>query len=220
MVSSRFDPWIKQLLSFRAENCFNPWTDSSMDDARTNGPEARVGRLLAHLSSESVKFCLLGEAPGYQGCRITGIPFTSEALVVAGSIPRVPAPNGGLSRRTPAWAEPSARVMWKALHQFGIAESTVMWNAFPIQAFEGTDSLSNRTPSGSEFDSGMEVLKGFLDLFPDVCVLCVSDQAGWSLKRLDREYTRVRHPSYGGATHFERGVEAAVKRSCGAAAAA
>ena len=35
-------------------------------------------------------YLLIGEASGYQGCRISGIPFTSERLIMEGVVPRLP----------------------------------------------------------------------------------------------------------------------------------
>ncbi len=68
---------------------FNPWRDRCADDVPSNGPDAKLARLAAHLDCDP-KFILCGEAPSYRGCRHSGIAFTSEhLLLVEGKIPRM-----------------------------------------------------------------------------------------------------------------------------------
>ena len=60
---------------------FDPWNARSLDDIVPAAVEERRERLRLHLSASKPKLLLIGEAPGYQGTRITGCPFTSEALL-------------------------------------------------------------------------------------------------------------------------------------------
>jgi len=61
---------------------FNPWRDRCADDLPSNGPDAKLARLAAHLDCNP-RFILCGEAPSYRGCRHSGIAFTSEHLLSA-----------------------------------------------------------------------------------------------------------------------------------------
>ena len=101
---------------------FNPWAETTIDEAAGNGPGARLDRLVHHLDRDA-KLVLVGEPPSYQGARISGIAFTSEALVIEGAIPGVQ-PHGRLSTRGRPWSEPSGRIMWGALHRAGLADAT------------------------------------------------------------------------------------------------
>lgn len=167
----------KLLKSYRAAGVFNPWGQCGADDEPSrNDPTLRCRRLAAHLATRAEQV-LIGEASGYQGCRVTGIPFTSERLVIAGMIPRIAAdargtparlPGPRLSTRRLPWSEPSATIVWSTLHELGIADSTVLWNAFPWHPHRPQQPLSNRTPTRLECAHGLAVLQALAVAVP-VC---------------------------------------------------
>src|ERR1019366_324488 len=91
--------FFRLLKKHRADNVFNPWSDrNARDDLSTNGPQARCRRLEAHLSIQPA-LLLSDVASGYQACRVTGVPFTSEPLINEGVIPPVRAAHPRLSTR-------------------------------------------------------------------------------------------------------------------------
>src|SRR5918995_4929806 len=119
------DSIIDQLQSFNAPNVFNPWRDiDPLDTLGMHAPRARISRLQAHFDCRP-SYLLVGEAPGYQGCHFSGVPFVNEKLILEGSIPRITLRNRITTRRLP-WCEPSATIMWRTLHKLGIADCTVM----------------------------------------------------------------------------------------------
>jgi hypothetical protein len=202
--------WHKLLLDYAAADTFNPWTQGSDDDVPSvNGPAARCRRLQAHLATRAEQV-LIGEASGYQGCRMTGIPFTSERLVMAEQIPRVAPPGARLSTRRLPWSEPSATVVWSTLHELGIAGRTVLWNAFPWHPHRPQQPLSNRTPTRPERVLGLVVLEGLLAEFPRARLFAVGRHAEEALREIGRSATALRHPSMGGATRFRQSLRAAV----------
>jgi len=92
-------------------------------------------RLLRYLEERAgAPLLLVGEAPGYRGARVSGIPFTSERQL-SGSGP----------------AEATATIVHRVLRELGLEESVLLWNAVPTHP--GTDA-SNRTPSAAEVDGG------------------------------------------------------------------
>jgi uracil-DNA glycosylase len=191
---------------------FNPWTDiDPATDRATNAPMDRLARLRAHLATEA-SFVLLGEAAGYQGCKVSGIPFTSERLLLEGTIPRISAPPARLTSRTRPWSEPSATTVWKTLHELGIASHTVLWNAYPWHPHKPGTLHSNRTPSRAERQSGVSVVQGLLRLFPEAQVFAVGRNAESSLAELGITATALRHPSMGGAAMFSKQLQDAVRR--------
>jgi uracil-DNA glycosylase len=190
---------------------FNPWSErDEANDANLNGPAARLGRLRAHLSIDA-QHILVGEASGYQGCHISGIPFTSERVILAGEVPRVRAQSVRLSTRHIPWSEPSATTVWRALHGLGIAENTVLWNAFPWHPHEPGRLQSNRTPTRTERAAGLTALTALLNAFPKARLLAVGRHAELALGQLGRAATALRHPSMGGARRFCDGLRAAVE---------
>ena len=197
---------------YRADQVFNPWTDrNASDDSAGNGPHERCRRLEAHLSIQP-GYLLIGEASGYQGCRISGIPFTSERLIMEGVVPRLPHEGARLSTRDKPWSEPSATIVWGTLRALGIAERTILWNAFPWHPHASAKPHSNRTPSPAECTQGLPVLEALLSLFPLVQVLAVGRHAERALLQIERAAPALRHPAMGGASAFRQGLKAALKR--------
>jgi uracil-DNA glycosylase len=209
-------PSLKTFLNLLAAPCgplvFNPWRDHDAGtDAVANAPAARVQRLRAHLNTQA-RYLLLGEAPGYQGCHVTGLAFTSERLLMAGSIPRINIAGQRLSTRHIPWSEPSATTVWGTLYELGIADTTVLWNAFAWHPHKPGDLQTNRTPTPAERRLGQPVLMKLLQHLGDVQVLAVGQQAAASLRELGIEAKTLRHPSMGGAALFRQQLRAAVSR--------
>ena len=191
---------------------FNPWTQrDELNDGTHNSPEARWERLRSHFLTRAARI-LLGEAAGYQGCHVSGIPFTSERVIMSGAVPRVLSDGERLSLRERPWSEPSATVVWKTLHALAIAQDTILWNAFPWHPHLPGELHSNRTPSRLERAGGVAVLQTLLQLFPKAQVFAVGRHAEQALTDLGVVAIPLRHPSMGGARLFEQGLRAAVNR--------
>lgn len=192
---------------------FNPWRDICAEDASWNGPEEKLGRLAAHLDCDP-QFILCGEAPGYQGCRHSGIAFTSERLLLEGAIPRVARADRRLTSRELPYSEPSATIVWKTLYGLGIAERTILWNALQMHPYRVGDFRSNRTPTAAEISMGEPALRMLLDRFPGASVIAVGKKANDLLRDMGvRCGGSVRHPANGGASEFADGLARFVR--CG-----
>ncbi|MHB8389205.1 MAG: uracil-DNA glycosylase [Acidobacteriaceae bacterium] len=156
------------------------------------------------------RWLLIGEAPGYQGARVSGLAFTSERLLCEGKIPRVcPAPR--ISTRATPWSEPSASIVWQTLVGLGIEQETVLWNVFPWHPHPPDQPMANRTPMRAEVHAGTLILEGLIDLFPAAEVLAIGQIAQHALaeSRLPCHGT-LRHPAYGGKADFVQGLRAKV----------
>lgn len=190
---------------------FNPWRDLCPEDLPGNTPAAKQGRLAAHLNCVP-EFILCGEAPGYQGCRHSGVAFTSEKMLLAGAIPRVDTPNGRLTTRHIPFSEPSATIVWKALHRLGIAERTILWNAVQMHPHKPDNLRSNRTPTPAEIALGEPAVRLLVAAYPNAKIVAVGKKAEGLLKDMGVSVTAsVRHPANGGATEFTEGLSALVK---------
>jgi uracil-DNA glycosylase len=194
--------FLKSLQVPTPPDTFNPWVDHDpTTDICDDAPAQRLRRLKSHLDVDAA-FVLVGEAAGYQGCKVSGIPFTSERLLMEGSIPRVRISTARLSSRMRPWSEPSATIVWGTLHKLGIADRTVLWNAYPWHPHKRGAAHSNRTPARLENEAGLKVLGALLDLHPEACVFAVGKNAERSLAALGRFTVPLRHPAMGGATVF------------------
>lgn len=201
------DDLIAMIARYNAPNVFNPWQQNDPLDvaAHFSGAVNRQQRLFRHFNCIP-HYLLIGEAPGYQGCHFSGVPFTNEKLILSGKVPRVTMTERITSREKP-WSEPSATVVWGALHELGIASDVVMWNAFAWHPHKPSEPMSNRAPTKQELTSGAGVLRAVVDYFKGAKIIAVGKVSEAILRRLEVPLNGcVRHPSMGGANEFRAGM--------------
>lgn len=154
---------------------------------------------------------LVGEAPGYRGCRQTGVPFTSEQILLShprfgsahgfGGLPAVPTPQ----------REATATIVWRTLDDLALIP--LLWNVFPFHPHRDGESLSNRTPTATEIQAGEPYLRELLAAFPVKIVVTVGKKASYALGRWGIEAAAIRHPAHGGAVQFRRELKALAGRT-------
>lgn len=210
--SEEISQFIQDLSKPRFEHMFNPWSQGSDSELNPQGFSVRRERLRVHLSTPCVKLVLIGEAAGYQGCRFTGMAFTSERLILEGKIPRIGSElSGRISARHRPWSEPSATIVWLTLDELNVSDSTVLFNAVPWHPEGSKGPLSNRRPTAAEKEAGAPFLKRFLRFFPGVPVAALGNIASETLLVLGVAHHKVRHPAYGGAVKFREGLRILLK---------
>jgi uracil-DNA glycosylase family 4 len=145
-----------------------------------SGSELRRTRLRAYLAAHRCgRLLLVGEAAGYRGARVSGVPFTSERQLT-GSGP----------------AEATATIVHRVLAELGIEDDVLLWNVVPTHPGTAT---SNRRPTRAE----VAAARPFLDeLSRGRRVVAVGRLAA---EVLGAPY--VRHPAHGGARDFAVGLE-------------
>lgn len=212
MIRAKIDRFVDIVSQYEMPGVFNPWRERCDLDVLDSdeAPATKRERLRAHLNGDDIRLVLIGEAPGYQGCRYSGVPFCSERLLLEGVIPRVT--NGMISGRITTrhipFSEPAATVVWSALYACGLEVHTVAWNAFPWHPMKPGKPLSNRTPTPSESSRGWYILQQMIDLYPSANVVAVGRQAEKAMARLGlKPFASLRHPSMGGATEFRAGLK-------------
>ena len=189
---------------------FNPWTDlDPTTDADPNAPAQRLARLRAHLDGNP-RWILIGEAPGYQGCKVSGIPFTSERLLREGAIPRIDL-KGAAPQHADASLERTLgddcvghtpRARYRRSHH-----PVERLSLAPPQARQS--ALQPNTHAG-ERESGRPVLLALLKAFPNARLFALGRQAEHTLAALGISATPLRHPAMGGATKFRAGLRRAL----------
>ena len=212
MTSRRQSEFFRSLARMPGPHTFNPWADyDPSTDISSSAPRERRERLRAHLSKPA-RYILIGEAAGYQGCKVSGIPFTSERLILSGEIPRISTNGNRLTSRARPWSEPSATTVWRTLFELGAAEHTILWNAFPWHPHKPQEPFSNRTPTPAERALGLPVLECLLSLYPNARLFAVGRNAECSMHSLGgRRAIPLRHPSMGGASLFRAQLTAALR---------
>ena len=101
---------------------------------------------------------LVGEAPGYRGCRLSGIPFTCEDMFTQEWLPNLMGINLGyriFSKDKPE-RELSALTVWPKLKEWYNQYGTVplLWNICPFHPHKENNDKSNRTPYAQEIMAG------------------------------------------------------------------
>ncbi|MHC3993277.1 uracil-DNA glycosylase [Thiomicrolovo sp. ZZH C-3] len=176
---------------------------------RTNTQRHNLQCYLQQLRALEPALLLVGEAPGYNGCRLTGIPFSSEALVAEGVLDGLlfTARHGYRVARPPYTREQSAGTVWEVLQRHRTA--ALCWNAFCFHPHAAGSPDSNRKPTNKEIESAAPFLRRLLELFPSVTtVVAVGNSAEEALKRLQIPHIKVRHPARGGKPAFVAGMDA------------
>lgn len=148
-------------------------------------------RYLAKMQKLNPTVLLVGEAPGYKGCKLTGIPFTSEYQVVHDEFfaDGFEVLNGESIDK-----EKSATVVWSVLSQ--VKNKPLMWNIYPFHplAINGR----NGKPRSRDIKLGRDILDQLLQMFNIKEIYCLGCKASNAMcyHPLFRGY--IRHPSHGG----------------------
>ena len=163
---------MRDLATARIGTTFNQYAE---------GPRAPLlrKRLAEYLERRAAADVLLvGEAPGYRGTRVSGVPFTSEwQLTGAGP------------------AEATATIVHRVLTEVGLEERVLLWNTVPTHP--GTET-SNRPPTRCEVAAGMSFVAYLTSGRTVVAVGRIAERALGG--------PGPRHPSHGGVRQFRAGL--------------
>ena len=239
MSHNQLDKFLRLLKASPPGPVFNPWWQiDSENDLSANCPAMRRKHLTAYFGERlgNARLAIVGEALGYRGGHFSGMPMTSERMLL-GKKPEIVAAlhqrrtlglPGRVSRRSPlqiiaginprrtskssvcqdGFSEPTATIVWGALLKIGVLPNEfVLWNAFPWHSFDPHRGLlSNRMPNKSEQLSGRPVLKALLVLFPCPQIVALGKIAAAQLEQLGVHAHCVRHPASGGAKLFRKQI--------------
>jgi hypothetical protein len=228
MFCKEIDDFLQLLKSSPSGAIFNPWWQvDKQNDVGITAPAIRRKQLAAYLRKRlgKIKFAVIGEALGYRGGHFSGIPMTSERILLGKKKDDGIEPEHVFSsikpRRTSkfrkcrdGFSEPTATIVWSTLLRLGLKpEQFVLWNAFPWHSFDlRRGILSNRTPTKKEGSTGLSVLEDFLDLFPCDQVVALGKIAATQLEELEVNAHCVRHPASGGAKLFRQQIAKIVNK--------
>ena len=162
--------FVARLAAARIGDTFNFYRDG-------DGASVRRRRLCLYLERhEATPLLLVGEAAGYRGARVSGIPFTSERQLT-GTGP----------------AEATATIVRRTLAELEL--DALCWNVVPTHP--GT-TTRNRRPTETEVAASLPFLD---ELARGRRVIAVGRLAA---RVTGAPY--VRHPSHGGARDFRSGL--------------
>ncbi len=190
----------------------NPYADDGSPGNAIRRANLALALRLAHARGPDL--LLVGEAPGYNGALRTGVPFTSERLLLAG-LPALEqyGMERGFARATSDGRtsnEQTATIVYRELAALGVL--AVGWNAYPFHPHRPGVPLSNRPPRAGEVRLGLPLLAAVRALFPTVTVAAMGNVAARALSELGIAHTQLRHPAQGGARIFAAGLRALFAR--------
>jgi uracil-DNA glycosylase len=167
--------FVERLAEARIGSTFNFYREGA-------GAAVRRGRLSTYLEDRrEAAILLVGEAAGYRGARVSGIPFTSERQLT-GSGP----------------AEASATIVRRVLAELGLEDVVLCWNLVPTHPHRAGRPQSNRAPTSGEIKAATPFLA---ELANGRRLLPVGRLAA---RELGAPY--VRHPAHGGGAVFRAGL--------------
>jgi hypothetical protein len=184
-------------------------------DAGTTDGALRLANLRRYLElTAGATTLLVGEAPGWRGATITGVPFQSvrELATRPGLLTGAADGDGFLVPADPAavW-ELSASVVQKALR--GWAMQPVNWPIYPNHPFQAPDRATNRAPRVPEVRSGAPIAAELVRALGIRRVVAVGRKAEHALAAAGIEAVAVRHPAQGGAGLFAAQMAALAERA-------
>lgn len=185
----------------------------SLDYSISKGFSAQMN-LLCYLTTMKklmkTETLFLGEAPGHKGCTLTGVPFTSEAIIFSGKYKLFnyedsfedEAKERGVKFQT----EATAKIVWSAFDELDIYP--LLWNAYPFSPFNSTTNKPNRKPTTAEIASdGKKYFEKLIKLIPVKNFVAVGKVAESAYKIFGiQDYESIRHPSFGGKCEFIAGL--------------
>jgi uracil-DNA glycosylase len=171
--------FVEELAAARIGATFNQYT----------GSELRRDRLAAYLEGRAgARYLLVGEAAGYRGARVSGVPFTSERQL-SGAGP----------------AEATATIVRRTLAELELEEDVLLWNVVPTHPYRPGVPESNRRPTAAEVRDAMRFLAELSRGRRTIAVGRLAHSV------LGGRY--VRHPSHGGSARFREGLLLSISRT-------
>tara|TARA_B100001964_G_C14058569_1_gene520321 strand:- start:224 stop:826 length:603 start_codon:yes stop_codon:yes gene_type:complete len=160
----------------------------------------RLNNLKLYIQSINPEMILIGEAPGYHGCRWSGIPFTSEYIMLKSEIHIFKENKFKQSSQGKLKKERSATIVWDTIKNF--SPLPFLWNIYPFYPHESGNQKDMRRPTTKEVEDGINFLKMIINIYPKAILVGVGEVAQKKLESLGIKYEEVRHPSFGGKKLF------------------
>lgn len=181
-----------------SEIVFNQYSDSNILN--------NLKVYFSYLLENNHNILIVGEAPGYLGCKLTGIPFTSGSIIKQSS-------NNIFKKITnkifleKIISENTATIIWDFFKEKNTVP--ILWNSFPFHPHKKGNEKSNRRPTRLEVDEGKKYLRLIFNLFNPKIIGSLGRVGESILKDTfpEKEIIYIRHPSHGGKNKFINGMQ-------------
>jgi hypothetical protein len=188
-----------------SDTLFNPY--APQDDPGATIRRKNLAHYLADMQLRQPRMLLLFEAPGYRGCALSGIPVTSERIMLRGigKWGLFGAGYQATSGQPQGVAEMTATILWDALVEY-VDQPPLIWNTVPLHPHRPGQPQSNRPPKKAEEQLGwsfVEMVRGAFDIEVIGAVGRVAQRA---IDEMGGHAVPLRHPSQGGKAEFVSGL--------------
>ena len=193
----------------------SPTSDDAYNEYAPPDPNNAIRRsnlklYLQAMAERLPRTMMVMEAPGYRGCRLTGVPVTSRKILLEGistlgmfGIDQgfQDADDTGFER---IYGEQSATIVWGTLEDLGV--TPFIWNTFPFHPHKMDKPLTNRKPRKPETQLGGEMILQVITLWQFKRIIAIGNVAYDTLTGLGVDCVKVRHPAQGGKNDFVAGL--------------
>lgn len=167
-------------------------------------------RYLNLMLAQKPKHLMVMEAPGYRGCRLTGIPVTSYKIMLEGldNLEIFGEEKGYQASHDEGfeniYGEQSATIVWSTLDDLQI--TPLIWNTFPFHPCKPEQARTNRKPRVAETKLGLSYLQAVIAFFKPEVIIAVGNVAYDTMTKGSIHCHKVRHPAQGGKNDFVAGL--------------
>lgn len=199
------DDFIKKLRQIKSTN--NSTNQYSKEIKNSDITINNLRLYLNYINKQKPKYLFVGEAPGYNGCRITGIPFTSEYILTQNYGKGMFGKENGykIINTNKPQKEPTATIIWEIFSHKKILPC--FWNAFPFHPYKDGNPLSNREPDKSEKAIGLNILLELVDILRIKNFIAIGKVSYNMLIKNGIRCEYIRHPANGGKSEFIMGLK-------------
>lgn len=200
----------------REDTAADTFNEYAYDIANNDIRRQNLRLYLGHISRLMPKTMLVMEAPGYRGCRLTGVPVTSRKILLEG------APGSDIFGSEAGYrdvdetgfediyGEQTATIVWNTLAE--LSQLPFIWNTFPFHPCKLGIPRSNRKPRRSETERGAVFLREAMEIMRIQRVIAVGNVAFETLGKIGVNCDKVRHPAQGGKNEFVAGLKQLLSR--------
>jgi len=158
---------------------------------------------LIKMKKSNPDYLILGEAPGYKGCRLSGVAFTSERIL-SENVFFKDEPIQFINSKNNLESEISATIVWNEISKFD--KQPLLWNIVPFHPHSINNIKTNRTPTKAELEEDKIFLNSILKIFDIKKIIALGKKSESQLTGIGLPYSYVRHPANGGKKDFVNGL--------------
>jgi len=208
ITDDHIDAIIKSLATAEtADDAYNEYAPTTDNNAIRR---ANLKLYLQTMRDRMPDTLMVMEAPGYRGCRLTGVPVTSRKIMLEG-VPELDmfgtdkgfqnVDDEGFER---VFGEQSATIVWTTLADLEVVP--FIWNTFPFHPHKKGNPLTNRKPRKPETRFGGDILQQVIDLWDFQQIIAIGNVAYDTMTEFEIDCVKVRHPAQGGKNDFVAGL--------------